>query len=47
MKLYLLAFTLIAISIIVIGDDFANIAWSAGMLLASWLCIAIAEARTR
>lgn len=47
MKLYTLAFALIAASVMVIGDDMRNILWAAGMLLVSGLCIAAVEARTR
>lgn len=47
MKLYTLAFGLIAAAIAVIGDSFTSIALAAGMLLTAGLCIAIAEVRAR
>lgn len=47
MKLYTLAFALMVCAVLTIGDGFANIAAAAGMLLASGVCIAIAEVRAR
>lgn len=47
MKLYTFAFALIIGAALIIGDGFANIAVSAAMLLASGVCIAIAEVRAK
>lgn len=47
MKLYTLAFALIVCAVLTIGDGFANIAAAAGLLLASGICIALAEVRSR
>lgn len=47
MKLYTWAFALLIGAAITIGDGFANIAAAAGMVLASGVCVAIAEVRAR